>query len=202
MLGRGPHNACWRWVFPLLVLAALWPATPAGAADNKLQARLVTVHYQDKEDLERFGRQVMPSALARTLDSIFIGGKEGNSEDLATFLDNLFIRVQKILDMPLKGLRVKIVVHRDEETVTKVFRSLASSGGALAAHYQSSRTLPAFYDRQTQTIHVQGEDIDVGILAHEMAHCVTSNYFAIQPPPTVAELMSQFVERALRKEKY
>jgi hypothetical protein len=35
-----------------------------------------------------------------------------------------------------------------------------------------------------------------------MGHCVTSNYFVIKPPPTVAELMSQYVERAMRKENY
>ena len=202
MAGLGRHSACWRGGLLLLALALLWPAPPARGEENKLQARLVTVYYRDKEDVERFGRQVMPSSLARTLDSIFIGGKDGESENLGTFLDNLFIRVQKILDMPLKGLRLKIVIHRDEEAVYKVFKSMGPATTGLSAHYHKSRSLPAFYDPRSQTIHAQGADMDVGILAHEMAHCVTSNYFAIQPPPTVAELMSQFVERALRKGKY
>ena len=51
----------------------------------------------------------------------------------------------------------------------------------------------AYYD--DDTIYISLNKICLRVMAHEIAHAVIDNYFIIEPPDKVHEILAQFVER-------
>jgi hypothetical protein len=105
--------------------------------------------------------------------------------DLGEFIDALFKGVQLILDMPMPKLRVEIQIHEDQKDVAEIFTQLTGE------HSDA----PSFYWKRTNTIHIQPENLTVGMLAHEMGHAIMDHFFAIQPPPKIREMLCQYVDR-------
>ena len=169
----------------LLVFLQFLAPGQSRAADLVLQTKYCTIHYSQPSQLESFAARIRAGAVNRTLNQVF-GGMGGSSSqaDLAEFVDSLFKRVQLILDMPMPKLRVEIQIHRDEREVAQAFRQI--TGGSSNA--------PSFYWKSTNTIHTQPESLTVGMLAHEMGHCIIDHYFAIQPPTKIAEMLCQYVD--------
>lgn len=201
MLRRCPR------VLPLLLgalIACLWllaGACPARAEDKVFNSRLVTVFHQNDEQLRELAEKIMPSATRQALDQIFLGSSASGGNDLAEFLDNLFLRVQRILDMPIPKMRVKLKLYSGDDLYAAFVQN---QGGptALQSQLGVNKNLPAFYMKKDNTIHLRTDNLRVGILAHEMAHVVTSHYFVIMPPARVAELMSQFVDQQITSGRY
>jgi hypothetical protein len=44
---------------------------------------------------------------------------------------------------------------------------------------------------------ITAEDFRVGMLGHEMGHCILDHYFAIQPPTKIAEMLCHYVDREI-----
>jgi hypothetical protein len=107
-----------------------------------------------------------------------------------------------ILEMPLPELRINIVIHPNPQGLGAFFK--AKYGGPTAQQTSMGAELegPAFFVRRTNTIHLQTDKMRIGILAHEMAHAVTENFFVIRPPTRVAEIMSQHVDREVSKGRF
>jgi hypothetical protein len=92
--------------------------------------------------------------------------------------------------MPLPRSKIRIKLHQNQKELSKTIAGI--TGNATDA--------PAFYWQKTKTIHLQTEKLSIGILAHEMAHAVVDDFFVIQPPPKIKELLSQFVDREISTE--
>ncbi len=179
----------------LLSLAA--PGALALAEQKVYHSKLVTIFYDNEAQLSEFARKIQPESTTRTLSKVFLGKGPASKKVLGDFLETLFQRIQMILDMPLPGLKVKIIIHKSLDELSRLFA--AEFGGPSKKQRQlgASEDVPAFYVKRTNTIHLQTEKLTIGILAHEMAHCVTEHYFVIRPPPKMAEMMSQLVDREI-----
>jgi len=195
------------WALPLLLALA----SPARAQDRPfvglpgqktMESELVTVYYDNEEQLLEFKNKIKPKSMTRALNRIFVGQDSSPEKGLAQFLDILFKRVQLILEMPMPKLRVNIVIHPDPKGLGAYFQ--AKYGGPTAQQTSMGAALegPAFYVRRINTIHLQTEKMRLGILAHEMAHAVTENFFVIRPPARVAEIMSQHVDREISSGRF
>lgn len=90
-------------------------------------------------------------------------------------IDRLVNRVQVILDMWPENLKISVYLHR----------------GAL------EKNNAAYYDDNTQAIHLSVDYASDGVLAHEIAHAVMNRYFSSPPPPKVKEILCQYVDQHL-----
>jgi len=169
----------------LLVALQFMAAGQSRADDYVFQSQCCTIHYSQASQLESFAGKIRAGAFNRTLNQVFGDkGRSSGQSDPGEAVDALFKRVQLILDMPMPKLRVEIQIHRDEKEVARVFTQI--TGGSSNA--------PSFYWKRTNTIHTQPESLTVGMLAHEMGHCIIDHYFAILPPPKIAEMLCQYVD--------
>jgi hypothetical protein len=127
------------------------------------------------------------------MNTIFLGEKLVSKDaSLAEFLDTLFKRVQQILDMPLPVQRVHIRLLKDQEEISKVYASIMGK----------PTKSPAFYWKTTNTIYLQTKKLSIGILAHEMGHAVIDHYFVIRPPPKIAEMLTQYVDKEISSQAF
>jgi hypothetical protein len=49
------------------------------------------------------------------------------------------------------------------------------------------------------TIYLSFNEMTLGIISHEMAHAIISNYFVTPPSPKIQEILSGYVEYSIRK---
>ena len=168
-------------------------------SDHKVyKSKKADVIYTDNEQLSEFASKVIPGGGQSFLDKVFVGDADISPKALGRHLDTLFLRVQNILNMPRPKLRVKIKLYSKQEDVYKVFMEEHGGPNAIQKSLGVDSDLPAFYVKKTNTIHIATDSVNRGMLAHEMAHCVTSNYFVIKIPTNMAELMSQYVYKVIR----
>ncbi len=196
----------------LAVLALLWlgmgilSAVPVRAEEGRpsklYQSKRVTVYFDNEKQLQQLRKMIKPKSLTRSLNKLFSGSDNGAKENLGQFLDILFQRVQTILEMPIPKQRVNIWIHPSLKSLAKFFKSRYGGPTAKQTSMGASVSGPAFYVKKSNTIHLQVEEIRIGILAHEMAHAITENYFIIRPPTNVAEIMSQHVDREVSKGRF
>jgi hypothetical protein len=168
-----------------MVVLQFMAAGQSRADDLVFQSQCCTIHYSQASQLESFAGKIRAGAVNRTLNQVVLGkGGSSGQAGLGEAVDALFKRVQLILDMPMPKLRVEIQIHRDEKEVARVFTQITGE----------SSNAPSFYWKRTNTIHTQPESLTVGMLAHEMGHCIIDHYFAILPPTKIAEMLCQYVD--------
>lgn len=105
-------------------------------------------------------------------------------------IDTLYLEVCDVLDMHLNSYHGKINVYPDNITVSKI---------AFGDVQIIDSLLPSIYVPSQNTIHVSLKDVNTGMLAHEMAHVLISNYFVVAPGPKVQEILAGYVEYSVRK---
>lgn len=189
-----------RHLHPIILLVVIFlpftgPLHPSGAFGEGYQvhSRFTIIQYDRPEELEAMKSKLRADALTRSLDRIFLGtGKNASGSELGKTVDRMFQRVQLILDMPKPKMKVKIRVFRTRKEVSAAFYEIAGRPADI----------PAFYWRETNTIYLETEGLTPGILAHEMAHAVIDDYFIICPPPKIAEMLCQYVDREISGKRF
>jgi len=119
-----------------------------------------------------------------------LDGVSFSPDSLGDLLDALFIWAGNVLDMQLYSFRGTIKVVRSSPELGVVYQKL---------YGQEGRPQKAFYVYEVNTLYVSAEDFTKEIIGHEMAHAIVSNFFVVQPPEKVAEVLSGYIEFQLRK---
>ena len=194
------------------VLACLWLggvlfcSSPARAEEQRpakvYNSSRVIVYYDQEEQLHQLREKIKPKSTTLSLNRLFSGGESTAKQNLGLFLDILFQRVQTILEMPLPKQKINIWIHPGIKDLADYFKARYGGPSDTQTSMGASVSGPAFYVKKTNTIHLQVENMRIGILAHEMAHAVTENYFIIKPPARVAEIMSQHVDREVSNGRF
>ncbi len=156
-----------------------------------------------KVDSRKFMIQIAPGidegALVQSLDigpshKILAGqtleGVKFSPSSLGDLLDALFIWAGNVLDMQLYSFRGTIKIVATSADLGKVYQALYGVEG---------RPQKAFYVYEVNTLYLSAEDFTKEIIGHEMAHAIVSNFFVVQPPEKVAEVLSGYIEFQLRK---
>ena len=178
----------------------------AAAQENLYQTKLATIYYENEKQLEEFAKNIRPGSLTRVLNKIFLGKNAKCSDgDLAELVDTLFRRVQLALDMRQPKLKVNIRLHANRESLHQAYVHTIEGAGAEALGQTKGKTSPgpiAFYWKQTNTIHLQPEKLTIGVLAHEMGHATIDHNFVIRPPPKIAEMLCQYVDKEISADNF
>jgi hypothetical protein len=119
-----------------------------------------------------------------------VGSVKFSSTSLPDLLDAFFLWSCSILDMQLLSYRGNVKVVRDEAALADVYRKL----------YGMEHTgEKAYYVYETNTVYVAAPNFTKEIVGHEVAHAIISNFFVVQPPEKVQEVLAGYIEYQIRK---
>jgi hypothetical protein len=174
-----------RRVLLILLVAFFIPATVAVAAQRvELETKHTILHFNSVEDMERFSGNIdFPSKYQA--GGLFSTPTRAQLEKhLIDKVDNLFQKVQLILDMrkPMKKVRVK--VHSSEEELARAYKLI----------YKSNNHPRGWYIYKYNTIYLNAGDVHEGMFAHELGHAVIDNYLSVKPPRATAEILAKYVD--------
>lgn len=148
----------------------------------ELQTKYSIIHYENEEYLKIFGKKLSGRIL------IF---PEINENYISSKVDFLFKRTKTILGM-------------EKSDIKKVFIQLCKNKAKLDHYFKyyygsDKNKHRSWYIFQINTIFINICDIDKGMLAHEMVHHITDNYFGTKPPRNTAEILACYVNKNLHK---
>ena len=172
------------WLCLVLAANAAWADTESW---QSLTTKYTVIRFQSDRDLEQFNKNIdySPGGGFRALFGSS-GGKDFSAK-LIQKIDDLFARAQEILDMRKYMRRVKINIYSSKEKLQAAYRREIKTQGEYRTWYLFEQ----------HTIYLQIEDINEGMLAHEMAHAIIDNYFQVRPPPASAEILARYVDAHL-----
>ena len=122
-------------------------------------------------------------------DTLLEKDDQAPSGTLTKVLDALYLEVSDILDIHIYSFHGTIKILPDQDSVSAVFKKI----------FRRDFSERAFYLHENNTIYLCLSDLTVGMLGHEIAHAIISHYFVVPPPPKIQEVLSGYVEYALRK---
>jgi len=168
-----------RVFFLSLFLFYLYGISPVLAAEIK--GKQATIFYEDEADLKRFVKGSRFGSF-----SFFFGGKKGVTmeQEAANNMDKVLTRVQEILEMFPKGMQINVSLHKSSKQLSAIHKEI----------YWVPADYIAFYARKRNTVYIATKEMDLRVLAHELAHAVIEHYFNNSPPVKLHELMAQYVE--------
>ena len=176
----------------LLLWVWLGPAAPAAAQApggwQEIETRHAVICYRRLADLTALNARIryFPKGVAVTMlappanfDSL--------SAVLARKVDALYERAQEILDMRRRLPRVTIRVYADRQAL----------GAAFTALFDAPCHLRAWYLFERRSVYVTVEDVNEGMLAHEMGHHIIDHFFKVRPPANTAEILARYIDAHL-----
>lgn len=180
----------------IVISISLTISAAYGYDDNFGQAQVIkgkhfTVYYASGVDIFSLTQELNIGSA----EKILVGrSTETNSlpeTELTDMLDTLFLSVCEILDMHLFSFKGEIKICRDHQHLNSIYRSL----------FSRDLKAPSLYIYTFNTVYVTPEGFKREIIGHEIAHAIISNYFVVQPPEKVAEVLAGYVEYQLRKNR-
>ncbi|MDD5195415.1 MAG: hypothetical protein PHQ96_07090 [Candidatus Omnitrophica bacterium] len=125
----------------------------------------------------------------RHLSAMSMDDSGGVEEMLKDTLDEIYMEVQDTLDIRLESLRVKLIIVPDMAAISDVIES----------YYGRTTRTPSFYIFERNTLYIAESELNAGMLAHEIAHALISNYFPVPPPTKIQEILSGYAEYSVKK---
>ena len=175
------------WVSLLL----FYPFTDLSADDTpwqNIETKHTIIDYQSPEDLKTFNKKVVYCSTQRSLKSLFSPSSSNSLTDrLKKKVDALYERVQEMLDMRERMNKVIINISHNEKQLNAAFYKI----------FKQKCSVRAWYIYEFNTIYINADDLNEGILAHEMAHAIIDHYFAVRPPKATAEILARYVDKHL-----
>ncbi len=145
---------------------------------NTYETSYATINYRNEEDLKKLYKKLKGGF------GISFRGNNNYRKELRGKVDDIFRKTRYLLGMRSQEIRVNINLYPDQRALNKAYLKLC--GG--------EEKFVAFYVYRLNTIFITAENINGGILAHEMTHCFVNHYFTKQRPPRrIGELLGQHV---------
>lgn len=156
---------------------------------QRVETKHTIIQYQSVEDLIDFDDNISYSPGGFSFGDLFSSNSDSNNPagSLAKKLDSLYEKVQRILDMRGNLKKVRINVYPNTTKLHEAYRTITGR----ECHIR------AWYIFEVNTIYVNNDDIDTGMLAHEMAHSIVDHFFAVRPPEATAEILAVYVDQHL-----
>lgn len=123
------------------------------------------------------------------IDSILGDESSGTKSFLEKTIDGLYLEVSDILDIHIYSFHGKIMIIPDKNYINAIFKS----------YFEGDFPERSFYLPEKNTIYISFSDLTTGMLGHEIAHAIISNYFVVSPPAKVQEVLAGYVEYKIQK---
>ncbi|NWF76751.1 MAG: hypothetical protein HXY53_09345 [Nitrospirae bacterium] len=152
----------------------------------ELKTKYALVTYDNETVLKKFNKEVKLGSLSYLLKNKHSLSIE---DEVKNKIDVIVERVQTILEMFSKDLTFNMVFMASEKDVQNIFKN----------KYGKDVDYIAFYSPKDKTIYLSIRDIELGVLAHEIAHVVIDHYYGISTPSKIHEVLAQYVETHLKE---
>lgn len=162
---------------------------------QRLETKYTIIHYQCLKDLKKFNHKVDYSPGEWGLKRLFSRSDSTKMRDkLKKKVDDLYERVQEILDMRKKMEKVTIKIYPNTKQLHAVYARIYNISSRA---YNVSRPPRGWYIYEYNTIYINVGDLHEGMLAHEMAHSIIDHYLTVRPPGAAAEILARYVDSHL-----
>lgn len=152
---------------------------------QRVETKHTIIQYETFEDLQDFDSNIAYSPEGFSLANLFSPGDSDNpAGSLAKKLDSLYERVQQILDMRGVLKKVRINIYSNTKKLHEAYLSITGRECRIRAWYMF----------EVNTIYINKDDVDEGMIAHEMAHSIIDHYFSVRPPEATAEILATYVD--------
>lgn len=173
------------------ILALVFASNSLAAEDQwvRIDSRYCTILYANEVDLGQVNKRI--DLAPRSFGWIkwwSSSEKKDLTEKLADKFDQIFMKVEEILDMYPRRIQVKV----------KVFATKSKLDEAYYEIFGEENRASAFYVYRFNTIYLEQGQISEKILAHELAHAIICHYFVILPPKKVQEMLATYVDAHLK----
>ncbi|MDR3089079.1 MAG: hypothetical protein LBU39_04595 [Desulfobulbaceae bacterium] len=182
----GPPIGRRRWLgLPSAILILTLAFAADAIAQPQLESAYARLMFSNPEDI---------ATLNKSIDFGESGGWFASSDPAAVEkrlrgkIDALYDKAQRILDMR-KPMRPKVllrVLHDENERATTFFKIFKRNGQARA-----------WYVYEFNTVYINAQDVNEGIIAHEFAHAIIDHYLSVRPPRASAEILATYVDKYL-----
>jgi len=176
------------FLFLFLLSRGLYGQPLEDIAWQGIETKHVIIRYQSLEDLERFNAKV-DYGPAKWVPDHLLSPKEFDDlmEVVTKKVDAIYKRVQDILDMHRRMEKVTMMLYHNRLQLHHAYRRI----------YNDTCHFRAWYTYEKNTICVSVDDLQAGMLAHELAHSVIDHYLLIRPPGQTAEILARYVDTHL-----
>ena len=185
-----------------LILGLIAPTvfSAVAQAQQVFQTQWAAIYYEDPASLREMERRLDFSQAQKFSQSYSYTqdpSQAALSPRLAAKIDGLLAKVCLILrKRPLKHQDLRIVILKDGKQVQQrhlAFQPVQTAGPGWFGYGR----LEGFYEPRSHTIFLSLDDLHEGILAHEMAHFVLCEAYAVPPPASLQEDWARHVESSL-----
>jgi len=177
----------WINFFQWIQCEAVHGQTTGTSSWKRLDTRYTIIQYQTSKDLAKFNRKIDFSSEEWGVKSLFSGS--GSKDPVGATqkkVDAVFARVQEILDMRKRVKKVIINIY-PRQLFHKIRYRITGS----------KRPIRSWYIFNLNTIYINADDVNEGILAHELAHAIIDHYMTVRPPRATAEILARYVDEHL-----
>ena len=160
-------------------------ASPAWATGATLESNYVRLVFSNRDGITQMNKKIK------------FGGSDGwfSSSDPAAVekrllekVDAIYDKVQRILDMRKpQEQKVLVRVASDEDELAATFLRIFKRKGSARA----------WYVYEYNTVYINAQDVNEGMIAHEFAHSIIDHYLAARPPRASAEILATYVDKYL-----
>ncbi len=170
-----------KYSFLIILMILVFPL-PLWALE--MSTRYVTIQYEYEEQLLRFNDEIILGSL-----SYLMQGRKALTidEEVRNKVDVIVERVESILEMYPRKLRFRIVLLDNAKEVQRVYREM----------YGRDSMFIAFYSPKKKTVYLSVRDIELTVLAHELAHVIIDSYYNAVTPVKIHEVLAQYVTEHL-----
>ncbi len=155
----------------------------------ELETRYTVIQYPSMDILERFQKSVHFGNAWWASSSEFATISDEENRKIASLkTDAVFKRVQEILDMKKQSKKVRILLYADKTALETAYLET----------YNNTCPFKAWYEYKTNIISLNADDLDEGILAHELAHSIIDHFLNVRPPKNTAEILARYVDSHLK----
>ena len=170
---------------PFTMALAMLFVDPVWAAGPALESDYVRLVFSDPSDIARLDKKIDFGDSG----GWFVSSAPAEVEKrLLRKIDAIYDKVQRILDMRKPQQRkVLLRVFHDEEELAATFLKIFKRQGSARA----------WYVYEYNTIYINVQDVNEGMLAHELAHSIIDHYLTVRPPRASAEILATYVDKYL-----
>jgi hypothetical protein len=172
-----------------LLLPVAETAGDASSRRHRLETKHTIIRYTSSKDLKKFSKKIDYTPGEWNLKSLFSpSGSSSPAESAARKVDALYERVQHILEM-YGSMKEKVSIH-----------IYPNKKGLHRAYFDITRrscNVRSWYIYERNTVYVNVEDVNEGMLAHELAHAIIDHYLIVRPPRATAEILARYVDAHL-----
>ncbi len=174
------HKTICIILFFVLTLLLFFTSVYAG----EINSRYTAIVYSNETQLRKFNKEIKLGSLSYLMkDRTSISFED----EIKNKMDVLIEKVESILEMYPRQIKISIVLLDSEKEVQGVYYK----------KYGRNVDFIAFYSPKDKTIYLSINDVELAVLAHELAHAVIDHYYGIMTPAKIHEVLAQYVETHL-----